>query len=400
MSFIVIAAIMILAGAASIAIPLWRARARPPLSTDAANRAVYSARLEELDRDVAAGRLAPEDKTAAKRDLDKELEISLRAAQQQRTRIASVQGSRVMATAVAILLIVVAGTLYWQLGNWRAGVEGVQQASVASVEQMVAQLAQRLETSDSNDLQGWSMLGNAYLLMGRYADAANAYTHARSLSGDKNADILADYGESVTLANPGDFMGKAMPAFETALKLEPGNPRALWYGGLGALERGDKSLAISRWQALLAQDPPATYRTIIEKSIVAAGGTLAPTPSVVATVATKVIHVHVALDARLRTQVSPDETLFIFAEPTGDDDGPPLAVRRYQVRDLPLDTTLSETDSMLPGHGLAQVSQAVILARVSKSGKAEAQAGDLFGQTHWQAGSAAQVSVVIDKAVR
>ena len=399
MSFILVGAVMIVLAAASVAVPLWRRHTRPPLSVDAANRAVYAARVEELERDVAAGRLAQEDYAAALRDLDKELETNLHAVQRVREAAVNMRDSRVIAASAAILLVLVAGLLYWRLGNWRAGIEGVQEASVASVEQMVAQLAHRLQTRDPNDLKGWSMLGHAYLLMGRYADAETAYAHARSLSGGKDADILASYGEAVALADPHAFMRRAMPVFEEALQLDPRNPRALWFGGLGALERGDKTLAVSRWRALLAQDPPPDYRAIIEKSIVAAGGTLVRAPQAAAASGTNVIHLQITLDARLRSRVSPDDTLFVFAEASGQKNGPPLAVRRYQVRDLPLDITLSDANSMLPGRGLAGVSRATIVARISKSGAPAAKPGDLYGQTSWQADNTGTIHIVIAKVM-
>lgn len=396
MSFILVAVLMVLVAAACVAVPLWRARYKPSLSTDTANRSVHAARVDELNRDLAADRLAPEDYAAARRDLDTELDAGLREAQVTRERTARAHhGNRLVAGAIALIMIAAAGVLYWQLGNWRAGVEGVQQAGVYTVEQMVVQLAQRLNTTDKNDLQGWEMLGHAYLLMGRYADAADAYNRARTLSSDGNAKVLAGYGEAMALADPDDFMSKAMPAFEKALQLDPSNPQALWYGGLGALEHGDKALAVSRWQALLAQDPPPEYRAIIEKSITAAGGTIAQAPKPNVAVATAGIRVHVTLDSSLRTKVSPDETLFVFAEPVGQSGGPPLAVRRFQVRDLPLDVMLSNADSMLASRKLSDYPKVNIIARISKSGAPMPQPGDLTGNTDWQAGDKAAVNVSI-----
>ncbi|MGH8402393.1 MAG: c-type cytochrome biogenesis protein CcmI, partial [Gammaproteobacteria bacterium] len=381
MSFLAAAVVMILIAAACVVIPLWRARARLSLATDAANRAVHAARVEELERDVAAGRLAAEDLVGARRDLDRELETSLREARQVRAQASETPGRRITAISAAVLLLIAAGTLYWQLGNWRAGIEGVQQASVVSVEQMVAQLAQRLATTDKDDLQGWKELGHAYLLMGRYADAENAYRQARRLSGDGNAEVLAGYGEAAALADPHDFMTTAMPAFEKALQLDPRNPQALWYGGLGALQRGDNALAVNRWNALLAQDPPAEYRAIIEKAIAAAGGAVAPAAeSKDVAQFSGAIHVRITLDAHLRKQVSPDETLFVFAEPVGQRGGPPLAVRRFQVRDLPIEVTLSSADAVIAGHDLAGVARATIVARIASRGTATPQPGDLVGQ--------------------
>ncbi|HKT32688.1 MAG TPA: c-type cytochrome biogenesis protein CcmI [Gammaproteobacteria bacterium] len=398
MIFIAAAAVMILIAAACIGIPLWRARARLSLATDAANRAVHAARVEELERDVAAGRLAAEDFAGARRDLDRELEASLRAARQVREQAFQTPGQRVTAIAVAALLIIAAGVLYWQLGNWRAGVEGVQQASVVSVEQMVAQLSQRLATTDKNDLQGWEVLGHAYLLMGRYGDAENAYQQARRLSGDENAAILAGYGQAVALADPDEFMRKAMPAFEKALHLDPSNPQALWYGGLGALESGNKRVAVARWNALLAQDPPAEYRSIIEKAIVAAGGAVTPAgQSGSVAQSASGIHVRVTLDARLRNRVSPDETLFVFAEAAGQRGGPPLAVRRFQVRDLPIEVTLTNSDAVIAGRDLASVARATIVARIASRGTATPQPGDLVGQAGWQSGRNGSINILIDK---
>ena len=400
MIFIAVAVVMILIAAACVAIPLWRTRARMSLATDAANRAVHAARVEELERDVATGRLASEDFGAARRDLDRELETSLREAQQVQAQASTPSGHRVTAIGVAALLIIASGMLYWQLGNWRAGIEGVQQASVVSVEQMVVQLAQRLATTDKDDLQGWEVLGHAYLLMGRYTDAENAYKQARRLSGDENAEVLAGYGEAAALADPDEFMSTAMPAFEKALQLDPRNPQALWYGGLGALQQGNKVLAVSRWNALLTQNPPAEYRAIIEKAIAAAGGAVAPAANSGAVAPSgRSIHVRVTLDARLRNQVSPDETLFVFAEPVGARGGPPLAVRRFRVSDLPIEVTLGNSDAVIAGHDLASVARATIVARIASRGTATPQPGDLEGQAGWQSDHSGSVNILIDKVL-
>lgn len=157
------------------------------------------------------------------------------------------------------------------------------------------------------------MLGHAYMLMNRYKDAVAAYSHARTLSSDGNAEVLAGYGEAVALASPADFMSKAMPAFDKALQLDPHNPQALWYGGLGALESGNKGLAVARWNALLAQNPPAKYRSIIEKAITAAGGTVSPSGKVSADPAGAAspgnTRIDGTLDPRLHRKVTPDKAL-------------------------------------------------------------------------------------------
>lgn len=389
MMFIALAVLLVLAAAAAVAVPLWRGTtASAPADTA---DATHSLQLEELERDLASGALAETDYQAARRDMQAEFTRS-----DAEMHATTGRGWRRGSALVALLFVLItAPLLYWKYGSWRTGVEGVEQASVPAVEEMVAGLAERLHSTDGNDLQGWVMLGHSYVVMGRYPDALDAFTHAHALAGDGNADVLSGYAEAITLADPSKFMDQALPLFERVLKLDAANPQGLWYGGLGAFERGDKKLAVSRWQALLKQDPPAEYRQVIEKYIVAAGGKVtAP-----ATMAGG-IHIHVSLAPALAAQVKPDETLFVFALPAGGAGGPPLAARRLQAGQLPLDITLTDQDSPIPGRTLSGRAEVLVMARISVSGTPEQHPGDLLGQAQWDAASGKPVTIVIDTQVK
>ena len=389
MIFTVLAVLMVLAAAAAVAVPLWRgaATSAPADTADA----THSLQLEELERDLASGALAETDYQAARRDMQAEFTRS-----DGEVHATAGKGWRRGSALVALLFVfITAPLLYWKYGSWRTGVEGVEQASVPAVEQMVAGLAERLHSTDGNDLQGWVMLGHSYVVMGRYADALDAFTHAHALAGDGNADVLSGYAEAITLADPSKFMDQALPLFERVLKLDAANPQALWYGGLGAFERGDKKLAVSRWQALLKQDPPAEYRQVIEKYVVAAGGKVTAPGT-----AAGGIRIHVSLAPALAAQVKPDETLFVFALPAGGAGGPPLAARRLQAGQLPLDITLTDQDSPIPGRTLSGQAEVMVMARISVSGTPEQHPGDLLGQAQWDAASGKPVTIVIDTQVK
>ena len=384
--------LMLAAAVAAVAVPLWRgSRMQAPAASDVTG----NLQLEELERDVASGALAEADYQAARRDMLAEQAKPDAAAPAE---AASGRWRRGSALVAALFILLLAPALYWYYGNWRTGAEGVEQASVPAVEQMVASLAQRLHTTDGNDLEGWEMLGHSYVVMGRYSDALDAYTHAHALSGDSNPDVLAGYAEAITLADPSQFMDKALPLFEKALQLDPADPQALWYGGLGAFEKGDKKLAVQRWQALLKQDPPAEYRQVIEKYITEAGGTVVSAQD--KTAATGGISVHLSLAPALRAQVSPDETLFVFALPQGGTGGPPLAARRLQAGALPLDVTLTDQDSPIPGRTLSGQARVTVIARISRSGTPEQQPGDLVGQVDWSEASGKSLAIVIDTVVK
>lgn len=394
MIFAAICLLMLLAAVAAVAIPLWRGTKESATQPDPA-AATHALQLAELQRDLAAGLLAEANYQAALRDL--EVERARPASAPSRA-----SGRRRQAALLAgVFVTVAAALLYDYYGSWRSGALGVEQASVPAVEQMVADLSARLHSTDGDDLQGWEMLGHAYVIMQRYPDAVDAYGHAYKLAGDNQPDVLSGYAEALTLANPADFMDKALPLFEKTLQIDPKNAQALWYGGLGAYERGDKPLAVQRWQALLAQDPPAQYRAVISKYIVKAGGSAdaAATPVAAAGSGT-VLRLHVTLAPELRRQVRPDETLFVFALPEGTAGGPPLAVRRFQAGALPLDVALSDQDAPIPGQSISGHAQLHVVARISRRGTPEEQPGDFVGQGEWSRASAGTLAIVIDTPIR
>ena len=106
----------------------------------------------------------------------------------------------------------------------------------------------------------------------------------------------------------------------------------------------------------------------------------------------------VSLAQGLAARAAPTHTVFIFARADG---GPPmpLAVLRKQVRDLPLEFTLDDSMAMAPSLKLSYFAEVVIGARVSRSGGAAPQSGDLQGVSKPVKVGATGVAVVIDTAL-
>ena len=88
------------------------------------------------------------------------------------------------------------------------------------------------------------------------------------------------------------------------------------------------------------------------------------------------ISVKVALDPKLKDKVAPGDTLFVFAKAAS---GPPmpLAIAKLTAAQLPASVVLTDAMSMMPQMKLSTFPQIIIGARISKSGQAIAQSGDL-----------------------
>jgi cytochrome c-type biogenesis protein CcmH len=107
----------------------------------------------------------------------------------------------------------------------------------------------------------------------------------------------------------------------------------------------------------------------------------------------------VRLAPEIARGVSPTDTLFVFARAT---EGPrmPVAILRAQAKDLPLEFTLDDRSSMIAGMKLSDQKQVVVGARISKSGSATPQPGDVQGYSAPVAPGARGLHIVLSDVTR
>jgi cytochrome c-type biogenesis protein CcmH len=255
-----------------------------------------------------------------------------------------------------------------------------------------------------SDEEGWVLLGSSYLALQRPGDAVQAYRRAVELSNGKNMAARLGVAEAQIAENPAALSGAAGQEIEAVLAQDPGNPKALWYGGMLALSRGDLVTVRSRWQALLDLDPPAEIQRIIAGQLAQLDTTqpvLQAADNNTPAAEGASIDIQVSVSTSLREQISPSAPLFIFVRDPGKP-GPPLAVVRRLASELPLSLRISDADLMLPGgSGLAALKSAALVARVANGGNPVAQAGDLYGQASWSGLGATgeTIAIVIDQVV-
>ena len=318
-----------------------------------------------------------------------------------------------VALGVALALPALAIVLYRIVGTPAALDAGALAASDApaghqqNMDQAIAGLEQKLK-EHPEDAEGWALLGRAYEAMQRFAEARDALKHAHDLS-PENPDVDVAYAEALAVASDSHRIdGESRSLLEAALKAAPDNQRGLWLLGISDYQAKQYDAAIADWQHLLkvlpdgapvarsikhqiasaeaARDgrpPPPDEDTGEEGAETASNDAAAPAQTAPAAPAAAAANapgphltVKVALDAKLKSKLAPDDVLYVYAKAAA---GPPmpLAIQRLKASDLPTTVVLTDGMGMMPSLKLSQFPQVVVGARVSKSGNAIAQSGDL-----------------------
>ncbi len=273
----------------------------------------------------------------------------------------------------------------------------------ASLDEAVAALAARLEQTP-DDADGWMMLGRSYMSLGDFPAAVEAFQAVVDLQ-PQNAHALVSLGESKLASANTAIDGEIAAHFENALAIDPNNPQALFYGGIGAFNRNDKQVAADRWERLLALNPPPEIQGILRQRIAEWRGEPVPTmppqhPPVAEPQPANgaVVAANVAVSAEAKAALPENATVFVIARDPAQP-SPPIAVTRRRLSELPATVALGDRESMIPGRTLSNFAEFELVARVSMTGQPAQQSGDWYGAAMVQSANNDVIDLVIDKQV-
>lgn len=204
-------------------------------------------------------------------------------------------------------------------GNSTSPMGSTVETKAGSMDAMIEQLRGKLK-NNPDDVNGWVLLGKSYQFMQRWPEAEEAFSQAKKLGYE-------------------------------------GEIRSTATGTVGG---GASSTTNKTSQAVL--DDIAKLTTKADK--ISNG-----------------ISVNISLSSSLQKGVDPQTLVYIFAravpQNTGQPAGPPLAVVKKKVADLPVTLKLDDSMAMMPQHSLSSVKEVMIVARISKSGSPIKQLGDI-----------------------
>lgn len=412
--FWIACAVLLLVALLFIVLPLWYTPARSkdqPVLRDAANLDILRDQSAELESDLRNGLLTQEAYEQGKRELQARLleevkteSLAVPAGPADKPARSS---ARALAIVLAISLPLFSVPIYLTIGDTRAllpqdGADATGDVTIIRSEAKLQELEKKLEKEPENP-DGWFVLAQSYSEMQRYQDAVRAYGHLVRLVPDV-AQLWANYADVYAMSNNQSLLGEPTRLLNRALELDGNNTMALALSGSAAMERGDYAAAVKHWSKL-ADLVPADNPDLpmIRNGIQQAKEFLSQqkggksTPRTAAKPAL-VISGKVSLNPALAGKASPDDTVYIFARDAGAQNTL-IAVLRKQVKDLPLQFTLDDSMAIQPRMSLADFDRVVVLARISRSGDATVQSGDLEGGVTGVKPGSKGVNVVIDSVV-
>jgi cytochrome c-type biogenesis protein CcmH len=380
-AFILLAVAMTAAAAALLVWPMWRAmRGGPDRATRKRLAALEQAREEGVLDDA---------EYRAKRQ---RIEVEAPTGQTSRAPLP------VAGIVFVLLMPLGVWLIYRDVGTPQAldplvlehGLAGPQGGTPPDMESAVRALAARM-AAQPDHLDGWMLLARSYRTMDRFGEARDALAQARRLAPD-DVDLMVEHAESIALASATRRIdGEALGLLEAAVQRAPAHQRALWLLGISRVQQGDNDGAIAYWQRVLALLPPDSDIALQIQEQIAEARSSAPAPAAVeveipAPPASSMapdgdaprLTLLVELDPEIKGSVSASDALFVFARPPGGARAP-LAIKRMAAGVLPTTITLGVEDAMMPAMTLATFPEVEVGARISRSGNATPQSGDLEG---------------------
>lgn len=393
----------------AIALVVWPLLRRPSgvdFSRQQLNSAIYRDQFAELDRDRSAGMLSQADYEQARSELQRRM-LEDTAGEtdpgKQGDRTAVAPAGRALPVALGAFLLIGGAIGYMALGAPQAinpPVRDGHAISNAEIERMVADLAARLEKEPEN-YQGWATLARSYKFMQRFPEAVRAYARTGPLL-EGSAELLIDYADALAATKNG-FTPEVLALIDKALKIEPTHLQGLWLRGTAFYEAGRYDKAITDWEVLLKGLPPDSEEArVIAANIAEARERAAKsgqkvgadkTAPAAAPLASVTGRVEVA--ANLADKVPAGATLMVIARPA---DGSRMPVGVFMSRgSLPAEFTLDDSLAMSPDNLISKHKELLVEARLSRSGQALPEPGDLYAAPQTVRLGAQNVRLKIDQ---
>lgn len=260
MPFWIFAALLTLLACLVLLVPLAHKRSVAETGSDLA---VYEDQFVELDRDVERGAINAAEAAEARAEIGRRI---LKAAGKDKDadkdnapdRTGSSRAGRIVATLAVLAVPLASWGIYTAIGSPHLPAQPLAARLAGNpaentIQELVAR-AERHLADNPEDGRGWEVVAPIYQRLGKYGEAATAWSHAIRLLGPNAAREVA-YGEAIASSANGMITEQARAAFERALVLEPENFKARFALAAALAQENRQDEAATALRAMLPDLP-------------------------------------------------------------------------------------------------------------------------------------------------
>ncbi|MDP5133157.1 MAG: c-type cytochrome biogenesis protein CcmI [Paraglaciecola sp.] len=372
----------------------WLMRSKRAQQDVLTNTRLIKQRLAELNIEQAQGLLTETDRQQA----EQELKLALLEEVNEKTQ-ATTQSRWVLIIGLSIALCI-AGAVYYksnqlsQITHWQTAVGQLsalgksinsgQNIEAKDLRDFALGLRTRLY-EEPNDATGWMLLGRVWGALNQPETAKEAFEKSLAIEPNSVGTLLS-YAQSLILIGTEEELQRARRVLERVIALEPDNINATGTLAIVSAELGDNQASLQYWlklQRFLPKDDPnydAVQQKIDEITGIEQGAREIASRADAEAASSKRVQITVEISDDIQQKLPSSGVLFVFAQdPTGQV-RMPAAVVKLPLSQFPVTVELSDTNAMMPTYKLSNLSQAKLVARISRDENVAQAPGELQGE--------------------
>jgi cytochrome c-type biogenesis protein CcmH len=290
------------------------------------------------------------------------------------------------------VLVLLSGLSYWQLGAsqswWPVPLSQRVQISASTPEQLAEQTLvwQKTTQQKPDDAEAWLMLARLHAAQNAHALAEQALARVLVLSPEP--DLWIERAQMKALSAGGVYAGEPWQWIQNVLRAQPMHLNALVLAGSAALSEKRHADAQGYWQRALdlvpadseagqgLQQALAQAAEMAAGSVATGGAEAGALSAATSADNTKpLIQGEVRASPEVQSQIAAGSTLFVYAM-AEEGSRRPVAIWRGTPASWPVPFALNDSMGMGAPPLLSSLAQVRLVARISKTGSAQKQAGD------------------------
>lgn len=355
------------------------------------NKDVFQSSLAELESDRSEGLLTDEDFEKLQTELQRSFLRDMEEIDRRKSE-ASI-GSRKIVAIISILFVpVFSYAVYEMVGSARDLVlpeifETLNTAETAEAQKegfvRLAEVLQDRFERNPDDIQNGYMLGTLYIQMESFTDAISTFQDliGELEDGPDKATVLGQLAQSMYLQAGSSITPELQRVIDQAMSMNPNEQAVMSILGFESFMQQDFRQAVFYWRRQLSQLNSNSEQAVGLRDRIATIEALLPADTSIAAVDDSGSSVTLVIDVDDEVLELVDDSMRLFVYARSPEFPMPLAAVNLDQPEFPFEITLTDANAMTPAAKLSSATQIYVGARLSRSGIANAQAGDIEAES-------------------